>query len=90
MAEQVGRTARDQLARDVTPDLYKRIRRLWMEHSMAEDRRDLPGLIATLTPNCVYEVVPTGQRWEGHDGAREFYQSFLAALPDVKFQLTTS
>lgn len=88
MTNQAGTTAREQLAREPTPELYKKIRRLWMEHSMAEDRRDLPGLIATLTPNCVYEVVPTGQRWEGHDGAREFYQSFLGAFPDVKFQLT--
>src|SRR5438874_1621553 len=88
MANQASTAAREQLARDVTAELYRKIRRLWMEHSMAEDRRDLPGLIATLTPNCVYEVVPTGRRWEGHDGAREFYQSFLGAFPGVKFQLT--
>jgi predicted ester cyclase len=31
--------------------------------------------------------VPTGQRWEGHAGARAFYQSFLSAFPDVKFRL---
>jgi len=48
----------------------------------------LDGLIATLTEDCVYEIVPTGQRWEGHAGAREFYLSFLGAFPDVKFDLT--
>ena len=26
------------------------------------------GLIATLAPECVYEIVGTGLRWEGHDG----------------------
>jgi predicted ester cyclase len=35
----------------------------------------------------VYEVVPTGQHWEGHAGATEFYTTFLKAFPDVKFQL---
>jgi predicted ester cyclase len=78
---------RDRLSWTVTPELYEKIRRLWIAHSVAEDNRDLPGLIATLTPDCVYEVVPTGQRWEGHAGARAFYESFLAAFPDVKFHL---
>jgi predicted ester cyclase len=80
-------TAREQLGREITPELYKKIRRLWIEHSMAEDRRDLPGLLATLAEDCVYEVIPTGQRWEGHAGASAFYQSFLGAFPDVKFNL---
>src|SRR5262249_7805461 len=56
-------------------------------HSIAEDRRDLLGLLDTLTEDCVYEVVPTGQRWEGHEGARAFYESFLTAFPDVRFRL---
>ena len=66
---------------------YGRIRRLWVRHSIAEDRRDVEGLIATLAADCVYEIVPTGQRWEGHDGARAFYTGFLAAFPDVHFDL---
>jgi predicted ester cyclase len=80
-------TAREQLNRPVTPELYDQVRRLWIRHSIAEDRRDLDGLIETLAPGCVYEVMPTGQRWQGHDGARAFYQSFLAAFPDVRFEL---
>jgi predicted ester cyclase len=80
-------TVRERLAWTFTPEVYDKVRRLWIEHSLAEDRRDLPGLIATLTPDCVYEVVPTGQRWEGHAGARGFYESFLGAFPDVKFNL---
>jgi predicted ester cyclase len=80
-------TVRERLGWPVTPELYEKVRRLWIEHSLAEDRRDLAGLIATLTPDCLYEVVPTGQRWEGHAGARAFYESFLTAFPDVKFQL---
>ncbi len=80
-------TIRERLAWDVTPELYGEIRRLWIDHSKAEDRRDLAGLIATLSPVCVYEIVPTGELWEGHAGARAFYTNFLQAFPDVKFDL---
>ena len=66
---------------------YQTIRRLWISHSRAEDARDLPGLIDTLSEDCVYEIVPTGQRWAGHAGARAFYTSFLGAFPDVRFDL---
>jgi predicted ester cyclase len=82
------RTIRERLAMEITPELYREIRRLWIDHSKAEDRRDLQGLIDTLSENCVYEIVPTGQRWEGHTGAREFYTTFLGAFPDVEFKLT--
>jgi len=79
---------RERLAMDITPEEYQAIRRLWIKHSITEDKRDLQGLIDTLTEDCVYEIVPTGQRWEGHDGARTFYTTFLGAFPDVKFNLT--
>lgn len=78
---------RERLAWEITPELYATIRRLWVKHSVAEDRRDLQGLIDTLTKDCVYDVVPTGQRWQGHEGARAFYTSFLGAFPDVAFDL---
>ena len=79
---------RERLGWRPTPKTYSAIRQLWIDHSKAEDTRDLDGLIATLTEDCVYEIVPTGQRWEGHAGARQFYTSFLGAFPDVKFDLT--
>ena len=81
-------TIRDRLGWTASPELHDAIRRLWIQHSKAEDARDLEGLIATLSEDCVYEIVGTGQRWEGHDGARQFYTSFLGAYPDVKFNLT--
>lgn len=64
------------------------IKRLWVRHSIAEDRRDIDGLIATLAPGCVYEIVGTGLRWEGHGGARAFYTELFAAFPDNTFALT--
>jgi predicted ester cyclase len=66
----------------------RRIKRLWVRHSIAEDRRDIDGLIATLAPDCVYEIVGAGLRWEGHDGARAFYTELFAAFPDNRFALT--
>lgn len=80
---------RELLERDVTPELYREIRELWKAHAIAEDRRDIAGLIATLTPDCVYEVVPGGARWEGHAGATQFYTELLTAFPDIHFDLQT-
>jgi predicted ester cyclase len=78
---------RELLGRDVTPELYHEIRALWKAHSIAEDSRDIAGLIATLTPDCVYEVLPDGVRWDGHAGATRFYTELLSAFPDIHFDL---
>ena len=83
----VETTIRERLSWNVTQEQYDQIRRLWIAHSKAEDARDLQGLIDTLSETCVYEIVPTGQRWEGHEGARMFYTTFLTAFPDVHFDL---
>jgi hypothetical protein len=79
---------RSRLARHFDPMEQRAIKRLWVRHSIAEDARDIDGLLATLTPDCVYEMVPTGQRWEGHAGARAFYTELFAAFPDNRFALT--
>jgi steroid delta-isomerase-like uncharacterized protein len=83
-----GSTIQERLGWEITPELYSQIRALWVKHSKAEDARDLQGLLETLAPDCVYEIVPTGQRWEGHDGARSFYLTFLDAFPDVRFDMS--
>lgn len=75
------------LRREVTPELYAQVRQQWKRHSIAEDQRDIAGLLSTLTPDCVYEVVNTGDVWRGHEGARRFYTELLAAFPDIKFDL---
>lgn len=77
-----------RLARPFDPAELRRIKRLWVRHSIAEDRRDIEGLVATLSPDCLYEIVPTGQRWVGHDGARAFYGELFAAFPDNTFALS--
>ena len=77
---------RELLAR--TPEEYAEIRELWKAHSLAEDARDIPGLMATLTDDCVYELVQSGHTWEGHAGATQFYVGLLGAFPDIDFNLT--
>jgi predicted ester cyclase len=81
-------SVRRRLARPFDPGELRRIKRLWVRHSIAEDERDIDGLVATLSPACTYEVVPTGQRWEGHPGARKFYEELFAAFPDNAFALS--
>src|SRR5690349_5896481 len=81
-------TIQERLGRRFDPDELRRIKRLWLRHSIAEDKRDIDGLIATLSPDCVYEIAVTGQRWEGHDGARGFYTELFDAFPDNAFALS--
>ena len=83
-----GPDVRARLDRRFDPAELRQIKRLWVRHSIAEDRRDIDGLVATLAPDCVYELVPTGQRWEGHAGARAFYTELFAAFPDNRFALS--
>ena len=76
-----------QLRRKVDLDEYKAIRQLWMDHSVAEDARDIPGLMATLTEDCVYTVVNGSVSWHRKEGATQFYQQLLTAFPDIHFDL---
>ena len=77
-----------RLGRAFDPGELRRIKRLWVRHSIAEDRRDIDGLIATLSPDCRYEIVVTGQTWDGYDGARSFYEELFEAFPDNTFALS--
>ena len=83
-----ARAIRERLGRRFDPAELRRIKRLWVRHSIAEDRRDIDGLVATLSADCRYEIVPTGQRWDGHAGARAFYAELFAAFPDDAFAMT--
>ena len=79
---------RDLIRLEPTPEEYGAVRELWKRHSVAEDNRDLPGLLGTLTNDCIYELVQTGHRWEGHEGAAQFYTGLLGSFPDIHFDLT--
>lgn len=77
----------EQLDRRITPAEYEEIRDLWKRHSIAEDERDLAGLLSTLSEDCVYEIAGTEHVWHGHNGAARFYMQLLAAFPDIDFML---
>jgi predicted ester cyclase len=80
-------TVNQSIRRRVNPDEYGAIRRLWIAHSIAEEAHDIPGLMATLTEDCVYTVANTGTSWHGQAGATQFYQQLLTAFPDIHFDL---
>ncbi|MGA7733792.1 MAG: ester cyclase, partial [Chloroflexia bacterium] len=61
--------------------------RLWMEHVLAENRRDLERLIDTLHEEAVYEIVPLKKAWRSKEEIREFYHMLWEAMPDVKLDL---
>ncbi len=76
-----------QIRRKLDKDEIREIRQLWMRHSIAEDGRDIPGLMATLTDDCVYTVINKNASWHGKAGATQFYEQLLGAFPDIHFDL---
>lgn len=75
------------LRRRIDAEEYQSIRQLWIAHSIAEDAHDIPGLMATLTEDCIYTVVNKGLDWRGKEGATQFYQQLLTSFPDIHFDL---
>ena len=78
---------RGLLRRRVDPDEYRAIRQLWIAHSIAEDSHDIPGLMATLTEDCIYTMINKGVEWHGKVGATRFYTQLLTSFPDIHFDL---
>lgn len=76
-----------QIRRKVDAEEHKAIRQLWIDHSLAEDAHDIPGLMATLTEDCVYTVANNGVTWRGKEGAARFYRELLSAFSDIHFDL---
>lgn len=62
-------------------------KRLWQRHVLAENRRSIEGLLETLSPEPVYEVMATGERHVGRAAVAAFYRGLFEAMPDVTFEL---
>ncbi len=62
-------------------------RRLWQKHVLAENRRDIPGLLATLCDDPTYILMATGAEFRGKEQVAFFYQSLFDAVPDATFDL---
>lgn len=62
-------------------------RRIWQKHVLAENRRSIEGLLATLSADPVYTIVATGQEHRGREAVAHFYRSLFESMPDVTFEL---
>jgi steroid delta-isomerase-like uncharacterized protein len=51
-----------------------------IEHVNAETAFDMEATLATLTVDCVFEDVPTGEVHRGHDGVRAYYREWWDAF----------
>ena len=86
--EEKHTTAKEMLNRELDPVEYEQIKDLWKAHSIAEDNRDIDGLMATLTEDCKYEIPQIGKTYRKKVGATQFYNDLLGAFPDIDFRLT--
>ncbi len=62
-------------------------KRLWQKHVLAENRRDIPGLLATLVEDPLYIIMATGLEYRGKEGVASFYQGLFDGMPDANFNL---
>jgi len=85
-----------RFAWEVTPEEYDTIHSTWLKHVGAEEKLFVPHseedeeqqlaiVRATMTDEYIYEIKTTGERWEGWDGALEFYKTFLAAFSGMQW-----
>ena len=49
-------------------------------HLRAENAHDMAGTLATLAPDCRFEDVAMGRTFEGHAGARAYYELWWSAF----------
>ena len=85
-----------RFAWEITAEEYDPVRSSWLTHVGAEEKLFVPhpdevrdaqlGIVhSTMTDDCIYEIKATGERWEGWDGAVEFYGRFLDAFSDMQW-----
>ena len=63
----------EQYQRECSPEEYQEIRQLYKDHSIAEEQRNILGLLSTLTEDCVYTLPQAGHSRKGQEGAAQFY-----------------
>jgi carboxymethylenebutenolidase len=62
-------------------------KRLWQRHVLAENRRSIEGLLATLSAEPLYVIMATGAEHRGRDAVAAFYSGLFESMPDVTFNL---
>lgn len=56
----------------------------------ASNQRDTDGIMAVMTPDCVFEntnPAPDGERLIGHPAIRAFWEGLFASTPQVRFDI---
>ena len=54
-------------------------------HIAAESAHDMPGTLATVHPECIFEDLAMGRVWRGHEGATDHYREWWDGL-DTKVE----
>jgi hypothetical protein len=81
-------TPDERLNWEVTQAQYDKIKNTWIRHVTLELAGNFEqALKETMTEDCLYELVETGEIWIGHQGALEFYKLLSGAIPDMAFDL---
>jgi steroid delta-isomerase-like uncharacterized protein len=70
----------------MTADLRHRRERVVRDHMASENRQDFDATLATFA-HPRYEIVPTGQIFDGDAAVREYYATSRAAFPDQRNEL---
>jgi hypothetical protein len=82
---------------EADPAEYDRIRHAWLTHISAEEPlfahhetqaewdAQMPIMLGVFTDDCVMELAWLGQRWQGKDGAAEFYRIFITAFEGMQW-----
>ena len=81
-------TIQQRLGRPFDPAELRRIKRLWVRHSIAEDRRDIDGLIATLARTASTRSSRPASAGRATPARGRFYTELFGAFPDNAFALT--
>jgi hypothetical protein len=85
----------EPLERSITEDLYEEIKALWLlhvteklfvPHSEEEGEQALERSLTAFVDDCAMELKPTGERFTGLDGAREYYtQAFIPSFEGMQW-----
>lgn len=65
------------------PELDPRNREVLRRHVAAESAFDMQATLATLSEDCLFEDMPSGVRYKGHDAVRGYYTLWWDAFGNV-------
>jgi len=65
-------------------------RRVWQQHLMAENRRNLDALLDNLCADPIYKVMAISATYKGRDQVRQFYADLFDGIPEAYFELVNS